>query len=797
MARIVAHNDGAEIHLDEALDAIGEAVEAAGMVAAASPRRRRGSTARASAASSAAGSTISCSAADLPASGPPEAAPALLAAAMAIIPNDDVHYDQWIRLGYAAYRAWGGSKAGFDAWDQWSQKSKKYQAEETKAAWRRIAGAVAGGAPRTIGAGTIFFFAAQEGWVRHPEPPPNEDERGGTRRRPHTAATSTLPPFYDAPTEDRGTAKARQDAAMREHMAEASRNAHARHELRRRRAEAIDAAGGKDALTPGQKAAITRKLHREIAAKYGYGKRLPPPPRRMFSGAQGSGKTTFARQFAAALPGIAWWITELTFEKSVEEHAAYRREAGPDSPPAMLILGRERPDPGRPGHFMCDRHVAARHIAEAGLSVPELLCKTCEFRDKCGDHRQRNKAEALVEAGRGAVFFLAGNYVFLASPAPAPDYAILDETLLRLATQVRFVPIAELATLSVLNIDTTSADTHETLRAIVAAFTVPHPTTPARVAAGDDRIMPRPLASLRHDGIDRAALRYLAKAARADLERQTPHIDASMNDVAIEAALNGGNRHQLRQLLGLISALLTEIDLPRETTTGVWHTTVSGAPALCVARLQPLRGLKHAAITVLDGTGKLSLARKLFGDRLAETRILFERQAQDVLELVREDELVQAIDRLRSVWHRRQIVLLNNLCVVPLSPEDLHHAHPAIFRTPKAAEHARKNYPINPQERSVWDCGVVSYRRSGQRGPDARALLDRGRYPGPATAIPAIEAAIGCKLQAYEGVILHPAGGPPAAGPMVQPEPWMAPAPRQAGSGAAPPSVMVHGPPAG
>jgi hypothetical protein len=37
--------------------------------------------------------------------------------------------------------------------------------------------------------------------------------------------------------------------------------------------------------------------------------------------------------------------------------------------------------------------------------------------------------------------------------------------------------------------------------------------------------------------------------------------------------------------------------------------------------------MKHAALTVLDGTGKLGLARKLYGERLGETRILFDRQA--------------------------------------------------------------------------------------------------------------------------------------------------------------------------
>ena len=799
-------------------------------------------------------------------------------------------------------------------------------------------------------------------------------------------AATSLPAYYPAPTEDRDTAKARQDAALTAHMVEGGRLAHLRHELHRRRAEAIAAVGGEDALTSGAKATITRRLHREIAAREGYGTRLPLAPRHMFSGAQGTGKTTVARQFAAASPGLTTWITEATFEKSSEEYLAYLGEVGPDSPPAMLIRGRERPDPMRPGHFMCDRHKAARRIAESGNSVPELLCQRCEFNGHCGDHRQRREADALVEARQGAVFFLAGNYAFLPSPVPMPDHAILDESLLQLATDIRTVPLEKIATLSVPNIDTTGADTAEIIGAIVTAFTVPHPTTPERVAAGDDRIMPRPLAHLRHAGIDRKALRYLAKATRAEIDRQTPAINAEMTDAEIEAALDWDDRRQLRHLLALVSALLTEIDLPCETATGIWETTLSDAPALAIARLRRLRGLRRAALTVLDGTGKLSLARKLYGERLAETRVVFERQAhvigtkgrsysrqsitgedscgnaikskvasaarlrgdiatiydrlpagsavgatkrvedmlfdsravhrdtpamhfaalrgrnvwetcpgalligaenisiadveamaraflagdpvpfvsmdevapkgwrwehqwpyratrmrrmrdgsaspvevpvhpdprmQDVLELIREDELMQAFDRPRPVWHRRQFILLNDLCldvtydaiyshkhlvaggnpveraylasgIVPLSPADLHRAHPTIFRSPKAAEHALRNYPLNANSSPIWDCGVVLYRRVGQRGPEARLLLDRSRQPDP---VAAVEAAVG-PLQSFEGVTLRIGEMPGVASePMTRNAGWIAPPPRQPGSGAEPPSIMVHGPP--
>jgi hypothetical protein len=201
-------------------------------------------------------------------------------------------------------------------------------------------------------------------------------------------------------------------------------------------------------------------------------------------------------------------------------------------------------------------------------------------------------------------------------------------------------------------------------------------------------------------------------------------------------------------------------------------------------------------------------------------------RVQDVLELVREDELLQGIDRLRPVWHRRHLTLLNDLCldvtydaihshkhlvaggnpierarnatgIVPFSPDDLAKAHPSIFRTPSAAEHALRNYRRNLQEDEKWGLAVVSYRRVGQRGPEARLLLDKTRYPDEPGAVAAIERAIGRRLQSYQGIDLYGGGRKPETAPVVRPDPWMAPAPRQPGSGAAPPSVMVHGPPDG
>lgn len=151
LARIIGGNPASEVHLTDALETLQEAIEAAGL---------EGQPARPS--------------------GAPQASTVVVVAAMEAIPNPDAHYDQWIRYGYALHRATGGSDDGRAAWDAWARKSPKFDAAEQDAAWDRICSAMSSAAPpRTIGAGTIFFEAAQHGWTRPaPEPPPAEEDPG-------------------------------------------------------------------------------------------------------------------------------------------------------------------------------------------------------------------------------------------------------------------------------------------------------------------------------------------------------------------------------------------------------------------------------------------------------------------------------------------------------------------------------------------------------------------------------------------------------------------------------------------
>jgi hypothetical protein len=84
--------------------------------------------------------------------------------AMPFVPNDDLDWDAWTKVGLALFAAAGD--ACFDLFDAFSQKSSKYDRETTRERWEEIKGCP----PDRIGAGYIFKIARENGWVRKGEP---------------------------------------------------------------------------------------------------------------------------------------------------------------------------------------------------------------------------------------------------------------------------------------------------------------------------------------------------------------------------------------------------------------------------------------------------------------------------------------------------------------------------------------------------------------------------------------------------------------------------------------------------
>lgn len=76
--------------------------------------------------------------------------------AVACIPNDNLAYDDWIKVGLALYAALGAD--GRDVWENWSGQAEKDDPGYTSEKWDSFAGV------RSVTVGTLFWLARQNGW---------------------------------------------------------------------------------------------------------------------------------------------------------------------------------------------------------------------------------------------------------------------------------------------------------------------------------------------------------------------------------------------------------------------------------------------------------------------------------------------------------------------------------------------------------------------------------------------------------------------------------------------------------
>jgi hypothetical protein len=96
-----------------------------------------------------------------------------LEAALSVVPNANVGWEEWNNIGMAMWVASDGR--GFNAFDAWSQKSSKYDADNTRARWEHYASSP----PSRVGAGSIFFLAdrADSNWHNKYKRDNSADER--------------------------------------------------------------------------------------------------------------------------------------------------------------------------------------------------------------------------------------------------------------------------------------------------------------------------------------------------------------------------------------------------------------------------------------------------------------------------------------------------------------------------------------------------------------------------------------------------------------------------------------------
>jgi Bifunctional DNA primase/polymerase, N-terminal/Primase C terminal 2 (PriCT-2) len=87
-----------------------------------------------------------------------------LADALRFIENDDLSWDEWTSWGLAIFAATGGK--GFILFDEFSQRSYKYDQHKTLQRWREITGSP----PNRTGAEKIFKIARENGWVQKASP---------------------------------------------------------------------------------------------------------------------------------------------------------------------------------------------------------------------------------------------------------------------------------------------------------------------------------------------------------------------------------------------------------------------------------------------------------------------------------------------------------------------------------------------------------------------------------------------------------------------------------------------------
>ena len=225
-----------------------------------------------------------------------------------------------------------------------------------------------------------------------------------------------------------------------------------------------------------RKAAITRRIRKEVLAELGIDRLPKRGERTLVTGAQGTGKSRTCAETIAELPGgdlSFWWLVP-SLEKADEQAGEYNRLRTTDSLLGRVVRGRGALDPRTE---RCRCHVSPAQVvnraAAMGVNVQKAICDNgCSLRFSCGFQRQ---ATALREDPTG-LFLMASDYLWLPCPAPRPDLVIVDESVIDKATEtVSFDPSRIVADELWAGGDLEEAMGRRRLALLVRAAVVEHP----------------------------------------------------------------------------------------------------------------------------------------------------------------------------------------------------------------------------------------------------------------------------------------------------------------------------------
>jgi hypothetical protein len=371
-----------------------------------------------------------------------------------------------------------------------------------------------------------------------------------------------------------------------------------------------------------RKAAITRRIKRQVLAKYG----LLALPKQgdcvLVTGGQGTGKSrTTAAQIAELRGDTALWWLVPTLAKAEEQVAEYTEQAAAGSMEARVVRGRGAPDP-RTGNAdaMCPRHEVVNRAAAMGIKVQEEICNNgCSLRFSCGFQSQ---ATVLRNNPLG-LFVMAADYLWLPCPASRADMVIVDESVIGKATEtISFDPARIVDDHNWAARDLDDAMAFRATALLVRAAVVEHPG--------------RELNFLRTcDVTDRALKECIDHLFNKEEAKAT--MNGGMTDKQIAGILDAVEARDILKVIKLFRQVRREFAHPRDRLTSVCFdpnrpVMVNGQlerqPRVVVSYLRPLRIRKEVPILCLDGTGSIELNRKIFGDHMTLERFAAPRDAE-------------------------------------------------------------------------------------------------------------------------------------------------------------------------